>query len=466
LRPLLAIALAALAALAGAGCRPLSGAVARLTLHGTATGVTKIEIDVHFQSQLAVVDFSPSPPIDLATTPTLSLRFDDDHIGDIGLDVHALGATGELAKGHADGTLVGGQVVDVAVLLTGESADGGAQDAGTDLALSDLAGADLALSDLAPPDLAEADLALSDLAGADLALPDLAGPVDAGPDLSWTTQVPAAMEPLTGIWGSGPTDIYAVDKAAGVSHSGDGKTWQIQNPNATGSFSGVGGFAANDVYAVGQLLSGGQVYHFDGSKWTALLPLGSGLNAVTGLNATNVWLAGDGPSLYSGPWGGFGPSPTPTAVMNKDILSAMEVAPGNVFCGLTTGWIIRTSNGGGMWTAEQPPNTNNASLYGIWGSAADDVWVVGGQAYAAHFDGAVWTTNNFAAAGGNLRAAWGRATDDVYVVGDSGIWHFDGLMWTRVYFSNQPLYAAWGPPGGGIYAVGGAGQAATIVYHP
>lgn len=97
----------------------------------------------------------------------------------------------------------------------------------------------------------------------------------------------------------------------------------------------------------------------------------------------------------------------------------------------------------GQWCLEHPrPFT--ADVFGIWGSAAKDVWVVGSRRYynndgyawdqgrIVHYDGHRWREDYSGPE--SLRAVRGRAIDDVWAVGsDELIVHFDGTHWTRVH---------------------------------
>ena len=64
-----------------------------------------------------------------------------------------------------------------------------------------------------------------------------------------------------------------------------------------------------------------------------------------------------------------------------------------------------------------------------WASAPDDVYIA--KSKLRHFDGTRWT--DIAIDDPIVNAVWGTARDDVWVGGASGIWHFDGARWRRVY---------------------------------
>ena len=110
-----------------------------------------------------------------------------------------------------------------------------------------------------------------------------------------------------------------------------------------------------------------------------------------------------------------------------------------------------------------PPGT---TFYGVWGSATDDVWVVGGSLAGVgepgvilHWDGFGWERATDAATRATpLFKVWGTGPSDVFAVGEEGtILHWDGGVWTRADSGvNQRLVAVWGRGPDDVFAVGGA----------
>ncbi|MDP2313889.1 MAG: hypothetical protein Q8P41_13360 [Pseudomonadota bacterium] len=164
------------------------------------------------------------------------------------------------------------------------------------------------------------------------------------------------------------------------------------------------------------------------------------------------------------------------------------------------------------WTivAEDQP----AAFLSVWGSSAEDVWVVGADAGSGpavlHYDGAAWTSADtgtsgdlwwVTSAGGDAvwmggadgrvlqysRASgtavehvldpvitvfgvWGAADDDVWAVGGdigassdaSQVWHWDGAAWTRADLPADAaaalaIYKVWGRSATDVWAVGTGG---------
>lgn len=190
------------------------------------------------------------------------------------------------------------------------------------------------------------------------------------------------------------------------------------------------GSAPDDVYFAGGSLGGtapGLALHFDGNGWTDL-------NAPT---ANTLWWV-------------FGKSV-------NDIFFVGEM-------GTILHW------GGKSFVQQQSGATD--TLYGIWGAADDDLWAVGGtpdaSSTAIHFDGTSWTPASLPQNGGAYFKVWGSAANDVFVVGQYGkIYHFDGRAWTEQQSGagkNVSLFTVAGRSSTDVYAVGGQGTAVALHY--
>lgn len=110
-------------------------------------------------------------------------------------------------------------------------------------------------------------------------------------------------------------------------------------------------------------------------------------------------------------------------------------------------------------TVEPQVTPGTQTIFGIWGSASDNIWAVGGlldnQQFGGtiwHFDGATWSEHDLSALfpGGyaTVLKVWGRSQDEVYAVGAAGlILRFDGSEWTQVdngTATNPPFFSVYG----------------------
>jgi hypothetical protein len=167
----------------------------------------------------------------------------------------------------------------------------------------------------------------------------------------------------------------------------------------------ISGTAPTDVYAVGadpQDGNGPYVIHYDGSGWTRL---------KTGTSGDLWWI-----------------SVTPI--------------DGDFYMAGAGGLILQFDPSSGKFTQQTTPD-NTSQLFGVWGTAANNLWAVGGdsqnQAVLWHYDGMHWTSVDVSSqlpsgeGSTTLYKVWGRSASDVFAVGETGIvLHYDGTNWSAV----------------------------------
>jgi len=102
------------------------------------------------------------------------------------------------------------------------------------------------------------------------------------------------------------------------------------------------------------------------------------------------------------------------------------------------------------------------TLNAIWGTSADNMYAVGEDGFAIHWDGVHW--GHGALGTETLRAIWGSSANDIFVVGDAGkIFHWDGTLWAEMVSGvSTVLYGVWGDSSTDVYAVGSNG---VVLYY-
>lgn len=284
----------------------------------------------------------------------------------------------------------------------------------------------------------------------------------------------------------------------------------------------VWGSGPSDVWAVG---SGGTVLHFDGSAWTATpAPTKETLGAVWGTGPADVWTASTTSSIFrtSGFAGGAASwrkvaSASPDELPGYPVLAMWSPPSGEVHLGTVPFFVddgvnaglssqtVRADlpDGGLAWRSRSGVDR---PVHAIWGSSAADVWAVGGGGLALHGVRAtpkgphawtavdsvtlatlrgVWGTGPnelwavgdsgtirrmsagaptfesvVSPTGASLRHVWGSDAKDVWAIGDAGtILHFDGTGWklaTAAFpVGRKPrLYGIWGSGPGDVWIVG------------
>lgn len=295
------------------------------------------------------------------------------------------------------------------------------------------------------------------------------GPEDdtgTGPAATWTSAFDTSTAgALSGVWGSGPDDVYIVggDAAGGEVWHHDGAGWTEQVvPDGAGLLVWVHGFGPDDVWAVGV---DGTVLHSDGTTWTAL---DSGVDVdlwgVFGFTPDDLWIVGDtltGATPYLLHWDGaaFTQVAVDPAQNDRGATSMFKVwgLGDTLFAVGDKGLVLRWD--GAAWTRVSGGPDANDDLVSLWGTAEDRMFMVGGRANArlGEWDGTSWTTHMPSGVGG-LNAV--SVTADEVVVG--GIYGWVGT-WDEVadtltqetLLTSLDVHAMWGDGAGHTWAVGG-----------
>ncbi len=200
--------------------------------------------------------------------------------------------------------------------------------------------------------------------------------------------------------------------------------------------------------------------------------LPAALLTVTGGGADDVWAAGadagDGPLVVR--WGGAAWE-THDVGSPGDLWWAWRAGPDAVWFAGAGGRIVRYTPSEG--TSVVDVTDPEATLFGLWGTAEDDVWAVGGAlgrpngAEVWHFDGEAWSAVALppdAAAQGSMYKVWGSSADDVWVCGLGGVvLRWDGSAWTSMSTGvTEPLFTVSGSGPDDVWAVGGAGNGVAL----
>lgn len=203
--------------------------------------------------------------------------------------------------------------------------------------------------------------------------------------------------------------------------------WQTVLSDLPGATLSVWGTSSRDVYVVGADAgdgSGAIALHFDGRAWARI---------DTTLRGGTLW------------W-------------------VQGVAPDAVYMVGSGGTVLRYNPTTGVAERQRTPGT--ATLFGVWGSSASDVWAVGGDTAAQtgalwHWNGSAWMDTALPNNLGTqviLYKVWGASARDVWAVGSNGTTiHYDGQAWSQVMIpttARGPLFTVHGA-GAQRYAVGG-----------
>ncbi|MBC8071491.1 MAG: hypothetical protein IAG13_24400 [Deltaproteobacteria bacterium] len=218
----------------------------------------------------------------------------------------------------------------------------------------------------------------------------------------------------------------------------DDVQWAVVGEDLPGALLSVWGTASDDVWSVGADArdgSGPQVVHFDGERW-AHLPTGQtqgDLWWVFGFEGGPIYMGGDGGMIVRYQGDTFTVMPTPGTNTVFGIWGASEDqlwAVGGA-SDATGGFAWRLV--GDAWVEEPSLPAEvvaDAALWKIYGTAADDAWLVGSNGVALHWDGTALTPGatgvgsslfTVHAHGGHYAAVGGLASG-VIVELDDGEW--------------------------------------------
>jgi len=290
------------------------------------------------------------------------------------------------------------------------------------------------------PDLGHHDLRPHDIR------PDDADPmastgkcIAAGAEVTLMAEVPT-QEDLTDVWGTSPSDIFAVGAGSTVVHF-DGARWVPQAFPMKAHLISVRGKSSDDVHAVD---STGSVYHYNGRQWTVRATAGTG-----DLQAP-VWWAG----------------PSDLWAITRRLVLHFDGKQWRSPFQLDSDAVTRFR---GHYLTE---------FTGIWGANSGDLWVTGrtrwtyndgsnyaGAPFFVRYDGKKWSLwdPNYRFNDGALRV-WGTSTNNMVVCSETVdsaadqtfsvmCDHRTNLGWTSVLKSEEGLVinALWGIGGSEVY---------------
>jgi photosystem II stability/assembly factor-like uncharacterized protein len=234
---------------------------------------------------------------------------------------------------------------------------------------------------------------------------------------------------------------------------------------------GVWGPPGGPTYAVGGAPDAGRIQRHDGAAWSEF-PIGLDaplLNWAHGFSDQDFTVVGNHGTIlhYDGQhftqsatvtdqnlWGIFGASPDDLWAVGGD--------------GFLDGQATILRNQGQGWSKVQVPALQHPDVfafYKVWGSAADDVYIVGQRGVVLHWDGAA-LTELFVGTGEDLVTVYGLSKDRVAIVGgraNGELITWDGVAWKREQLIPLPgLNAVWFRDPNQIHVGGQSGTLATF----
>ena len=219
--------------------------------------------------------------------------------------------------------------------------------------------------------------------------------------------------------------LAALTLCLGACSDDDDVAWQsTELDGGDAYYSSVWAASPDDVFVAGGV-TGGVVEHFDGQTWTTM--------EIPGQTPALIWVFG--------------------------------FAPDDVYAVGERGAFIHYN--GTVW--ERLDSNTSKTLWGAWGPAPDDLWMVGGNIGSGRITIRHWNgtesevfevdTAEYAENVHSLFKVWGDGTN-VYAVGQLGtVLRYDGSAWTAIDTgeSSEDFISVWGRGPNEVYFAGGRG---------
>ncbi|MBN1772503.1 MAG: hypothetical protein JXB32_14635, partial [Deltaproteobacteria bacterium] len=246
---------------------------------------------------------------------------------------------------------------------------------------------------------------------------------------TWTRVSPTTADwfglDVDGLWGPEPNTLY-VAASGGAIYRWDRaeETWEAMPTPTIMDLTGLWGGGPDDVWAVSGWLNGGVVLHYDGTAWAEDVSAPrfdrSGPQMVWVDAAGDAWVPGrDGGVMRRS--GGLWRLMSGAATLS--IRDVWGTSPQEVFgLGTATSPAGRRTTGivelvDGAWDLPHwLGGTVDVDGRSVWGTG-DELFVVAGQETVRHFDGTTWATLPTGFVNLQLLGIWGIDRNTVFAVG-------------------------------------------------
>jgi hypothetical protein len=252
--------------------------------------------------------------------------------------------------------------------------------------------------------------------------------------LRWANLRPASSVTYQGVFGVEANDVWIVGNSGSVLRY-DGTNFTASTMG-TGNLNDVWGNSSSNVYAVGNT----GAFRWDGSSWNPVALSGmQTLWDVDGASNSNIAIAGmSGGRAAVFTYNGTSWTTTvlpATATGNKVVAYGMWVDRASNFAVATGNAGAIWHRVGGVWSAVASPVTT--ALQDVWGTSASNIYAVGVGGTVLRYDGTSWSRVTVpVSTTPTLWSVFGTSANDIYVGGNNAgagtnatILRFDGTTW-------------------------------------
>jgi len=263
----------------------------------------------------------------------------------------------------------------------------------------------------------------------------------------WTAQPVPTTHNLNAIGPYGNGEVAAVGNAGTIAHY-DGRTWMVVDPGTSQDLNALWTTPARG-WAGGE---SGTLLRIDGNDLIGRVgsPTSQHLFAIYGTGLDDVFVSGAAGVLAH--FDGAAWTTIPTG--NGEELIGLWSSPTVAYAVGTGGVVCKVVAGSATCTVESIP-----ALLGVWGAAADDVWITGDSGVVLHGDGSSWTDRSGDVTGNiYFNDVAGSDADHVFAPGSLGrVARWDGISWTVDTPATDSLVGVWAEPAGPVYVIGNGG---------
>lgn len=273
---------------------------------------------------------------------------------------------------------------------------------------------------------------------------------------TWTQATGPALNgnlSLYAIWGSGPQDIWAVGSKGALLHfNGE---WERVSSVTDADLLAIGGSSGSDILAAGREV----LLHFNGRGWEPLeVHERYNFHGVFFAGPGNAWIVGYN-DINSGVTLRYNGKEVKIVAKNELRMRDVWGDPSGVVWAVATrapsaGYVLRWEKDKGWREAFRASRW----LTTLWGTSSTDVWATGEGGLFIHFDGSTWQRALTSEPDGTFRGLWGTR-DELWAVGErTTILHLREWPYTPIGLPlPNNLNDIWGESGKGAWAVGSRG---------
>ncbi|QDG53688.1 hypothetical protein FIV42_23970 [Persicimonas caeni] len=244
--------------------------------------------------------------------------------------------------------------------------------------------------------------------------------------------------------------------------------WQDAfDASQSGWLLSVAGASSSEVYAAGGTPEEGRLWRYDGSTWAEdELPEGVPLlNWVHVFDDGTPIIAGNGGTVLRREGDAWVAEQTPT---EQDLWGIWGASPDDVWAvggnGRDEGAATVLRRGAdGTWQAQTLPEMerpNVRAFFKVWGTGADNVYIVGQRGAVLRWDGQA-LEELLVGTSEDLISLWGTGPDNIVMVGGRSngvVVRFDGTEWTHASLAPTPgLNGVWMDEAETAWVAGNAG---------